>query len=89
VAAADRLVCPASPVWRNPEAALINAAASVYVAAFSAIGVVAAVDGAVAGRPAPVIFGILWSAVFGFIAWTCLHLASRLEFAGGCLSWRA
>ena len=88
MAGADRLIYPASPVWRNPEAALINAAASVYVAAFAAIGVVAAVDGAVAGRPAPMIFGILWSAVFGFIAWSGAHLATRLEFSGGCLSWR-
>ena len=88
MAAADRLIYPASPVWRNPEAALINTAASVFVAALAAIGVVAVVGGADAGSPAPVIFGILWSAVFCFIAWTCLHLASRLEFAGGCLSWR-
>jgi hypothetical protein len=62
VAAADRLTYPASPVWRNPEAALVNVAASVFVAAFAAFGVVAAVGGAVADRPAPVIFGILWSA---------------------------
>jgi hypothetical protein len=59
VAASDRLIYPASPDWRNPEAALINAAASVFVAAFAAIGVVAVVGGAVAGRAQPVIFGVL------------------------------
>ena len=89
MAAADRLVYPASPVWRNPEAAFINAAASVFVAAFAAIGVAAVVGGAVTGRAQPVIFGVLWCAVFGYVAWTAVHLASRLEFVGGCLSWRA
>jgi hypothetical protein len=94
VAAADRLTYPASPVWRNPEAALINAAGSVFIAAFAAFasfaafGVIAVVDGAVAGQAMPVFFGVLWCAAFGFIAWSCARLASRLEFAGGSLSWR-
>ena len=35
--AADRLSYPASPVWRNPEAAIINATGSVFVAAFAAV----------------------------------------------------
>ena len=42
----------------------------------------------VSGSAAPVIFGILWSVGYGFITWTYLHLASRLEFSDGCLSWR-
>jgi hypothetical protein len=88
VAAADRLSYPASPVWRNPEAAIINAAGCVLVAAFAAVGLAAVVLGAVAGQAAPVVSGVLWFAAFGFTAWGGAHLASRLEFAGGCLSWR-
>lgn len=59
-----------------------------FAAAFAAFGVVAVVRGAVAGQAAPVVFGVLWLAAFGFTAWGGAHLASRLEFAGGCLSWR-
>ncbi len=51
-------------------------------------GVVVAVDGAVTAQALPVIFGTLWAVGWGYIYWRLFHLASRLEFTGGCLSWR-
>jgi hypothetical protein len=67
---------------------LLNAVVAVFVLSFGVVGVVAIVGGIVFGSTAPVIFGILWSVAYGFITRTHLHLASRLEFSDGCLSWR-
>jgi hypothetical protein len=88
MAAADRLVYPASPAWQGPEKVLLNAAVSVFAGGFAALGIAAIVGGAVSGNGAPVIFGILWTAALGYITRTYLHLASRLEFSAGRLSWR-
>ena len=84
----DRLIYSAAPFWRGPEAVLFNTAASVFFAAFIVPGIAAIVGGIVSGSAAAVFFGIFWSVIYGFIVWTYLHLASRLEFTGGCLSWR-
>lgn len=67
---------------------LLNAVVSVFAVSFGVIGIVAIVGGVVSGSAAPVIFGILWSVAYGFITWTYLHLASRIEFSDGCLAWR-
>ena len=88
MAAADRLVYPASPAWQGPEIVLLNAVVSVFAVSFGLLGIVAIVGGVVSGNAAPVIFGILWSVIYGYVARTCLRLASRLEFSDGCLAWR-
>jgi hypothetical protein len=88
VAIAARLLYPKSPAWRGPEKVLLNAVVSVFAGSFAALGIAAIVGGVVTGSGGPVIFGILWTAVLGYITWTCLHLASQLEFSAGCLSWR-
>jgi hypothetical protein len=67
---------------------LLNAVVSVFGVTLGVIGIAAIVIGVVHGSAAPVIFGIIWSAVYGFIIRTNLHLASRLEFSDGRLSWR-
>jgi hypothetical protein len=36
-----------------------------------------------------VVFGILVAVVYGSITWNSFHLASRLEFSNGRLSWRS
>jgi hypothetical protein len=60
----------------------------VFYAAFAATGIVAVAGGVATGSVPAVIFGILWSGVCAGIIWTWFRLASRLEFAGGLLSWR-
>jgi hypothetical protein len=67
---------------------LFNAVVSVFAASFGVLGIAAVVGGVVSGSGAPVIFGVLWTVAFGYITWTYLHLASRLEFSAGCLWWR-
>lgn len=84
----NRVVYPATRQWRGPETVLLNTAVSVYVAAFAVPGAAALAGGVASGSAAPVIFGVFWSVGYGFIVWTWLHLASRLEFSDGCLSWR-
>lgn len=84
----NRVVYPATRPWRGPETVLLNTAMSAYLAAFAVPGVAALAGGVASGNAASVIFGIFWSVVYGFIVWTSLHLASRLEFSDGCLSWR-
>jgi hypothetical protein len=88
VAASDRLVFPPTPPWWGPELALLNAVVSVFALSFAAVGIGAIAGGIFSGNGAPVIFGILWTTGLGYITWTYLHLASRLEFSAGCLSWR-
>jgi hypothetical protein len=88
MAAPDRLIYPASPAWRGPEMVLLNSVVSVFAGSFGVVGIVAVVGGLVSGSAAPVLFGIFWSVIYGFIGRTYLHLASRLEFADGVLAWR-
>jgi hypothetical protein len=45
MAAADRLIYPASPAWRGPETVLLNAVVSGYVVSFGVLGIVAIVIG--------------------------------------------
>jgi hypothetical protein len=88
MAAANRLTYPASPAWRGLEKVLLSTALSLFYASFGVLGIVFIVEGVVSGGGAGVFFGVLWSVVYGFITWNSLHLASRLEFLGGRLSWR-
>ncbi len=89
VPAADRLIYPARLARPGPETWLLIAAASVFHASFGVLAIVLIVAGAVSGSAAPVVFGVLVAVVYGSITWNALHLASRLEFCNGQLSWRS
>lgn len=73
--------------WLGPEGAVARAFGSVFVAFFGVISIAAVAVGVVAGSAPPVIFGIFVSGAYGSIIWNWFHLASRLEFSDGCLSW--
>ncbi len=89
MAAADDISYPAGPAWRGPEAMLLKAAASVFHISFGVLAVVSIIGGVTSGSAAPVVFGILVAVVYGSITWNTFHLASRLEFSNGRLSWRS
>jgi hypothetical protein len=87
MAAADHLSYPARPAWRGPEMVLLNVAVSVFHAGFGVLAIVLIVGGAVYGSAASVVFGVIVAVVYGSITWNALHVASRLEFSSGRLSW--
>jgi hypothetical protein len=89
VPAADRLIYPARLARQGPETWLLIAAGCVFHASFGVLAIVLIVAGAVSGSTAPVVFGVLVAVVYGAVTWNALHLASRLEFCNGRLSWRS
>lgn len=89
VPAVDRLMYPARLARRGPATWFLIAAVSVFYASFGVLAIVLIVAGAVSGSAAPVVFGVLVAVVCGAVIWNALHLASRLEFCNGQLSWRS
>jgi hypothetical protein len=80
---------PTNPAWRGPEVMLLKAAAGLFYISFGVLALVLIVGGAVSRNAAPVMFGILVAVIYGSITWNAFHLASRLEFSDGRLSWES
>jgi hypothetical protein len=89
MAPAGEIRYPTDPAWCGPEVMLLKAAAGLFYISFGALALVLIVGGAVSGTAAPVVFGILVAVIYGSITWNAFHLASRLEFSDGRLSWES
>jgi hypothetical protein len=66
---------------------VLRAAASVFGASVGVLAIFLIVDGIVHVNVMPVVFGAVLAVILGFINWDAHHLASRLEFSDGYLSW--
>ena len=87
MAPVDEIRYPTNPAWRGPEVMLLRAAAGLFHISFGVLALVLIVGGSVSGSGATVVFGILVAVIYGTITWNAFHLASRLEFSDGRLSW--